>query len=259
MSDFPQEDRAALPPVMREVDIEEHLGDGLDPSLVFQDSTGEVMRLGDFFDGKKPILLILAYFRCPMLCGLVLRGTVTGLSKLPFRLGDDYRALTVSFDPRDTPAEAAHKKETTLADMPQGSHGPSWPFLVGQVAQIRSLADTLGFRFAYDARTEQYAHPAAVFVLTPQGRISRYLYGTDPSPRDLRLALVEAASGKIGTIVDRILLTCYRYDPATRRFGPFIRGFMRIGATMILAAVAVLMVALFRADRMRRLRVRGSQ
>jgi protein SCO1/2 len=243
---------------MREVDIEEHLGDGLDPSLVFQDSTGKVVRLGDFFDGQKPILLTLAYFRCPMLCGLVLHGTVAGLSKLPFRLGDDYRALTVSFDPRDTPAEAARKKESTLAGMPPGSQAASWPFLVGPTEQIRMLADSLGFRFAYDARTEQYAHPAAVFVLTPQGRISRYLYGTDPTPRDLRLALVEAAAGRIGTIVDRILLTCYRFDPATRRFGPFIRGFMRIGAVMILGTVTVLLAALFRAERMRRARAQGA-
>jgi protein SCO1/2 len=216
------------------------------------------VRLGDFFDGQKPILLILAYFRCPMLCGLVLHGTVAGLSKLPFRLGDDYRALTVSFDPRDTPAEAARKKESTLAGMPPGSHATSWPFLIGPAEQIRALADSLGFRFAYDARTEQYAHPAAVFVLTPQGRISRYLYGTDPTPRDLRLALVEAAAGRIGTIVDRILLTCYRFDPATRRFGPFIRGFMRIGAVMILGTVTVLLAALFRAERMRRARAQGA-
>jgi protein SCO1/2 len=243
---------------MREVDIEEHLGDGLDPSLAFQDSCGRAVRLGDYFGDSKPIVLTLAYFRCPMLCGLVLRGTVAGLGKLPFRLDDEYRALTISFDPHDTPAEASHKRETTLLGMPHRGDPDSWPFLVGQPDQIRALADSLGFRFAYDERTGQYAHPAAVFVLTPQGRISRYLYGSDPSPRDLRLALIEAASGKIGTIVDRVLLTCYRFDPATRRFGPFIRGFMRIGGVMILAAVAVLLTALFRAERMRRARAEGA-
>jgi protein SCO1/2 len=258
MSDSPRDESTTLPPVMREVDIEEHLGAGLDPSLAFQDQAARVVRLGDYFRGTKPIVLTLAYFRCPMLCGLVLRGTVASLGKLPFRLGEDYRALTVSFDPRDTPAEAAHKQDTTLVAMPYRSEPESWPFLVGQPAQIGTLADSLGFRFAYDERTGQYAHPAAVFVLTPEGRISRYLYGTELSPRDVRLALIEAASGKIGTIVDRILLTCYRFDPATRRFGPFIRGFMRIGGVMILAAVALLLAALFRAERLRRARVEGA-
>jgi len=252
MIDRRPDEATALPPVMREVDIEEHLGDSLNPSLAFQDQTGKLVHLGDYFRDDKPLVLTLAYFRCPMLCGLVLRGTVTSLRKLPFRLGDDYRALTVSFDPHDAPSEAAHKRETTLLAMPYRSDPESWPFLVGQHAQIRALADALGFRFAYDERTGQYAHPAAVFVLTPDGRISRYLYGTELSPRDVRLALIEAASGKIGSIVDRILLTCYRFDPATRRFGPFIRGFMRIGGVMILAAVGLLLVALFRAERQRR-------
>ena len=164
----------------------------------------------------------------------------------------------MSFDPHDTPAEAAHKQEATLLALPWRGDPASWPFLVGQPEQIRRLADSLGFRFAYDERTGQYAHPAAVFVLTPDGRISRYLYGTEFSPRDLRLALIEAASGKIGTIVDRILLTCYRFDPATRRFGPFIRGFMRIGGVMILATVAVLLAALFRAERRRRAEAEGA-
>jgi len=258
MSDPRQDAATALPPIMREVDIEEHLGDGLDLSLVFQDSSGAVVRLGDYFRDQKPVVLTLAYFRCPMLCGLVLRGLVTTMGKLPFRVGDDYRALTVSFDPHDGPAEAAHKQETTLTALPWRTDASSWPFLVGQPEQIRRLADALGFRFAYDERTGQYAHPAAVFVLTPDGRISRYLYGTESSPRDLRLALIEAASGKIGSIVDRILLTCYRFDPATRRFGPFIRGFMRIGGVMIFAAVAILLAALFRAERRRRAEAEGA-
>jgi protein SCO1/2 len=253
VSDPRRNEVTALPPVMREVDIEEHLGRRLDPSLAFRDWTGKSVRLGDYFDDRRPIVLTLAYFRCPMLCGLVLQGTVRGLGKLPFRLEDDFRALTVSFDPRDDPGEADRKRQTTLAALPYSAQAGSWPFLVGGAEQIRSLADALGFRFAYDAASGQYAHPAAVFVLTPEGRISRYLYGTDPSPRDLRLSLVEAAAGKVGTIVDRVLLTCYRFDPATRRFGPFIRGFMRIGAAMILAAVTLLVALLFRAERRRRI------
>jgi protein SCO1/2 len=258
MSGAARDDATVLPPVMREVDIEEHLGDRLDPSLAFRDQAGRVVRLADCFRDRKPVVLTLAYFRCPMLCGLVLRGTATSLGKLPFRLGEDYRAITVSFDSRDTPAEAAHKQQTTLLALPYPTESESWPFLVGEPEQTGALATSLGFRFAYDERSGQYAHPAAVFVLTPDGRISRYLYGTEPSPRDLRLALIEAASGKIGSIVDRILLTCYRFDPATRRFGPFIRGFMRIGGVMILAAVALLLAVLFRAERARRTRLEGT-
>ncbi len=240
-----------LPPVAQEVDIEEHLGDKLDFRLAFTDGSGKRVVLGDFFRDGKPVILTLAYFRCPMLCGLVLRGLVSTLSELKFDLGQEYRALTISFDPKDRPDEAARKQATTLSSLQRRAHAEDWPFLVGDTNEVRALAAALGFRFAYDERSEQYAHPAVVFVLTPDGRISRYLYGTEFAARDLRLALVEAASGRIGSIVDRVLMTCYRFDPATRRYGPFIRGFLRIGALFILVAVATLLIALFRADRRR--------
>jgi protein SCO1/2 len=235
----------ALPSVARAVDLDEQLGRRLDPSLAFTDTDGKRVRLGDDVTGTAPIVLILAYYRCPMLCGLVLRGVVDGMNHLTLHLGEDYRALTVSFDPRDTPERARAKRASTLAGLARQPGSPSaWPFLVGDESQSRALADAVGFRYAYDARTDQYAHPAAAIILTPDGRISRYLYGTSFSARDLRLALVEAGEGKTGTIVDRVILTCYQYDPAARAYGPFVVGFMRIGGGIILALVSGLLIAL---------------
>lgn len=243
---------AAPPPAAREADLEEHLGRTLDPALSFTDEQGRPVRLGDSLTGAAPVVLVLAYYRCPMLCGLVLRGVVDGMRQLEWGLGREYRALTVSFDPRDTPEAAREKQASTLAGLgPRAIDDRAWPFLVGQEPQIRALADAVGFRYAYDERTDQYAHPAAAIVLTPSGKISRYLYGVTFSPRDLRLALIEAGEGRTGTIVDRLILTCYRYDPAARAYGWFVLGFMRAGGVVILATVSGLLFVLFRGERRR--------
>jgi protein SCO1 len=244
------EERAApLPPAVRDVDLEERLGGRVDPALGFTDMRGRPVRLGDYLSGGKPVLLVLAYYRCPMLCGLVLHGLVDGLKELSFTLGEEYRVLTVSFDPRDRPEAARAKRDSTLAGLGAPADTAEWPFLVGAEPQDRALADELGFRYAYDPATDQYAHPAAIFALTPDGRVSRYLYGVSFPPRDLRLALLEAGEGRIGTIVDRVLLTCYHYDPTSRRYGPYILGFLRLGAAVIMTAVALLVVLLFLGER----------
>ncbi|AUX44139.1 hypothetical protein SOCE26_056010 [Sorangium cellulosum] len=233
---------AAAEPPAREADIDERLGHAIDTALPFTDMAGRRAPLAEHFDGQRPVLLVLAYYRCPMLCGLVLRGLVSGMAKLDYRLGEQYRALTVSFDPRDTPAAAERKRTSTLAGLGGGAAGRAdWPFLTGDVPEIRALAGDLGFRFAYDADTDQYAHPAAVFVLTPDGRVSRYLYGVQFSARDLRLALLEASGGQVGTAVERVLMTCYRYDPASRRYGPYVAGFLRLGAAAILTSVCAML------------------
>jgi protein SCO1/2 len=207
---------------------------------------GRPVTVGEALPGDKPAVVVLAYYRCPMLCGLVLQGLVAGLKGVGLRLGQDYRVLTVSFDPRDTPGAARRKRESVLAGLGGAASDPrAWPFVVGAEPSIRALAGELGIRYAYDPRTDQYAHPAAAVVLTKEGRISRYLYGVEYAPRDLRLALVEAGQGRTGTIVDRVLLTCYRYDPASRRYGPFVVGFLRIGGALILATVILLVATLF--------------
>lgn len=242
-----------LAPVVRDVDLEEHLGQSIDPSLQFTDMNNRRVVLADYFTGNKPVILALAYYRCPMLCGLVLHGLAKGMKPLDMKLGEQYRTLTVSFDPRDTPNDARQKRASVLGELDLTTDvGEAWPFLVGAEPEIRRLADNLGFRYVYDAKTDQYAHPTALFVLTGRGRISRYLYGVDFSPRDLRLAILEAGEGKIGTIVDRILLTCYHFDPVSRTYGPFIVGFIRLGAVLILITVALLLSLLFWGERRRR-------
>jgi protein SCO1/2 len=245
-----------LPPAAREADLDERLGQPVRAAIALTDMDGREARLSDYLGDGKPLLLVLAYYRCPMLCGMVLNGVVAGLARIPLRLGEDYRALTVSFDPRDRPEAASAKRASVVAALARarGSEAPpakeAWPFLVGEEREVRALADDLGFRFAYDEATDQYAHPAAIFILTPEGRISRYLYGVDFPARDLRLALVEASGGRIGGIVDRVLMTCYRYDPALRRYGPAITGFFRIGGVAIFATVTALLAVLWRRSRL---------
>jgi protein SCO1 len=248
---------AQIPPAAQEVDIEEHLGRAIDKELELTDAAGARVRLGDYLSDGKPLLLVLAYYRCPMLCGLVLRGVALGLKGLDAPLGRDFRALTVSIDPTDTPTAAAEKQRSTIAFLGRNEAKDAWPFLVGEQASIKALADALGFRFAYDPSTLQYAHPAVIFAITPDGRISRYLYGSTFSPRDLRLALVEAGAGKTGSIVDRVLLTCYRYDPTSRRYSPYILGFIRLGGALILAFVTGLLVVLWVGERRRRRALRA--
>jgi protein SCO1 len=242
-----------LPSIVGNVDIDEHLGQPIDRSLAFTNMNGKRVRLSEYFSDGKPVLLVLAYYRCPMLCGLVLNGVVEGLKKFDWKLGNQYRVLTISFDPRDTQESAAQKRESTLSALGEVAQTKEWPFLIGEESKSQALADNLGFRFAYDPRTDQYAHPAAIFALTADGRISRYLYGVQFSTRDLRLALLEASEGKIGTIVDRILMTCYRFDPTSRKYGPFIFGFMRLGAIVILFTVSTVLLLLWRGERLRRL------
>jgi protein SCO1 len=234
------------------VDIDEHLGRRIDTALEFTREDGARVRLADYFSDGRPVLLVLAYYRCPTLCGLVLRGVVEGLKDLDFKLGQQYRALTLSIDPRDAPEAAGQKQASTLSGLGQPDMAAAWPFLIGEEAASRALADALGFRFTYDASTDQYAHPAVLFALTPDGRISRYLYGVHFSARDLRLSLIEAGQGKTGSIVDRVLLTCYRYDPSSRRYDPYIFGFMRLGAIVILAVIAGMLGLLWRGERRRR-------
>jgi protein SCO1/2 len=234
-------------------DLEEHLGARLPLEQPFVDQDGRHVRLADQFRDGKPVLLVLAYFRCQLLCDLVLRGAVQGIGRQGLQLGRDFRALTISFDPRDTPGAASLKQHGYLQSMNRLDALPAWPFLVGEEPAIRALAKALGYIYAYDAATDQYAHPAAVFVLTPDGRISRYLYGVELRGLDVRLALDEAGRGRIGTLVDRVLLTCFRYDPSTRRYAVYVRGVMQGGSLLVLLLVAGGVGGLWWRERRRRI------
>lgn len=236
------------PAILREVGFDQRLGESvpLDPEL--RDETGKLVRLQDYF-GRRPVILSLAYYRCPMLCPMTLNGLVMGLGVVSLRLGDDYTVLTVSIDSRETADLAAEKKDLTVKRFSRPGAASGWHFLTGSEDSIRRLTESVGFRYAYDAARDQYAHPAGVVILTPQGRIARYLYGIEPAPRDLQLALVEASANQIGSLADQLLLFCYEYDPASGTYGAIALRAVRIGGVATVLALAAALGLSLRRER----------
>jgi protein SCO1/2 len=225
-----------VPPPLRDVRIEEHLGTALPRAAALRQIDGTPVALGSFFDGRRPVVLTLFYTRCPMLCGLVLDGTARAIRGSARRLGVDYRAVSLSIDPNDTP-DAIAARRTALA-LPEHAADDAWTFLRGDEHALRAVADALGFAYRYDAAARQYAHPAVAFVLTPDGRISRYLYGFDPTPAALDAALAAAAAGQVGQGgIQQLLLQCYRYVPVLRRHAGAVRALLAGGGALILLGV----------------------
>jgi protein SCO1 len=225
---------AVLPPILKGINFEQRLGSLIPLDATFQDENGKTVQLGSYF-GKKPVVLILAYYRCPMLCTLVMDGAAKAFRQLSFDLGDQFDALTVSFDPRDTPADSktAQEKYIQVYGHPDAVDG--WHFLTGQKGQIDRLTDAVGFHYAYDPRTGQYVHTAGIVVITPQGKVAQYFYGVTFDPQFLRLALVQSSKDKIGSVVDQILLYCCTYNPDTGRYQATIARVLQIaGALTIL-------------------------
>jgi cytochrome c oxidase subunit 2 len=240
------------PPVkFSDVHFDQRLDEQVPMDLNFRDESGQTVRLGDYF-GKKPVILSLVYYECPMLCTQVLNGQVTSLRGIAFNVGEQFNVVTVSFNPRETPALAKAKKEMYLSRYGRPGAEEGWHFLTGDPKAIASLADSVGFHYIYDALLNQYAHASGIMVLTPQGRISRYFYGIDYSPRDLRLGLVEASAGKIGTPVDQIMLLCYHYDAATGKYGVMVTNSLRIGGIIIVLLIVTLFFLLQRRVRRRK-------
>lgn len=231
------------------IGVDEHLGASVPRESVFEDTAGNKVRLGDLLDGTRPVLLVLAYERCPKLCGLVLRGAAKAVKGLGWRPGEELRAVTVSFDAEESRDLARAKQATLLEEVGIPGSVEAWPFLVGREPEIRALTDAIGFRYYRDPASGELAHPAVVVVLTPGGRISRYLYGIDFSPRDLKLALVEAGAGKTGSAFERVLLRCYRWDGTTHRYEVAVLGVMRATGAAIGAVVLGLVGALWRRER----------
>lgn len=240
----------APPGPLSEVRFDQRLDAQVPPDLVFQDESGASVRLGDFF-GRKPIILTLNYFACPMLCPLALEGLVRSLRPLSFSVGEEFEVLTVSFDPRETPALAASAKGKHLHAYGRPRAEAGWHFLTGPKEAIRSLSETVGFNAVYDAERQEYAHAAGIIVLTPQGRVARYLFGVDVPTRDLRLALVEAAAGTIGSPADRLLLFCYRYDPATGQYTMAVMRTLRLAGLATLLGFGGFLLTMFRRERSR--------
>ncbi|MBI5543523.1 MAG: SCO family protein [Deltaproteobacteria bacterium] len=240
-----------VPRALQEVGIEERLGQKIPGDVTFQDPQGRPVRLADRLGRGKPIVLTLVYYDCPMLCGQLLGGLTAGLRETGLLLGRDYEALTVSFNPRETSALASARQGHFLQALGRPEAREAWPFLVGQPQDIDRLAESVGFRYRWDAGTRQYAHVALAFVVAPDGTISRYLYGVRFPERDLRLALVEAGDGKVGTTVDRVLLKCFRWDPASRRYALFVSTYLRVGGLLVFLGLSTLLVTLVRRERRR--------
>ena len=236
------------PAALRDVGFDQRLGEALPLDVALRDEAGRDVRLGDYF-GKRPVVLSFVYYDCPMLCTLTLNGLTAALGVLSFDAGREFEIVTVSFDPRDTPAAAAKKKQTYLARYKRPSAGAGWHFLTGKPEDIARLTRAVGFRYAWDQETKQFAHPAGIVVATPEGKIARYLFGIEYAPRDLRLALVESASGKIGNPIDDVALYCYTYDPMTGRYGMAIMRLVRLGGVVTVLVLAGFVVSMLRRER----------
>src|SRR5579863_7833238 len=235
------------PPRLENVGIEQHLDAQVSPDLTFRDETGKIVKLGDYF-GRKPLILNLVYYNCTMLCGEALAGLSSAMRLVKFDLGNEFDVITVSFDPRETPAMAAAKKIDYVKRYGRPNAAAGWHFLTGQPESINALTKTVGFQYQYDAKSNQYAHATAIMVLTPQGRISRYFYGVDFPPKDLRMGLVEASQGKIGNAVDAVLLYCYHYDPETGKYGAMVANILRLAAAATILIMGVFLFILWRLD-----------
>ena len=239
---------AGLPAPLREVGFDQKLGDDLPLDLVFRDADGRPVTLGQYFDGR-PVALSLVYYDCPMLCPLTLSGLAQSLKPLELSVGEDFQVVTVSFDPTETPATARAARDRYLPLYGRAGARDGWHFLTGDAAAIARLAEAVGFRYAYDEERGEYAHAAGLVVLTPEGRIARYFFGTDHPARDLRLAFVEATDGAIGNPIDQVLLYCFHYDPATGRYSAATWNLVRAGGALTILALAVFLVVMLRRER----------
>lgn len=234
--------------VVANVAIDQKLGARVPLDLPFRDETGAAVRLSDFVS-HKPVVLSLVYYRCPGLCTMTLNGMSRAFKPLKFSAGDEFTVVTVSIDPKETHALAAEKKAEYVKAYGRAGAAEGWHFLTGDETPIRALAEAVGFRYVYDPDTDQYAHSAGIMVLTPDGRVARYYYGLEYSSRDLRWGLVEAAEGRIGSLVDAVNLLCFAYDPTTGRYGVPIMRAVRAGAVLTMAALGGFIFLMLRRER----------
>jgi len=235
--------------ILKDVRIDQRLDNQIPLDTMFVDEHGKDVALGTYF-GQRPVVLAMVYYNCPMLCTLVMSGMVSSLDTMNLMAGRDYEVVAVSFNPGEPPSLAANTKAAMVKRYGRRGGDDAFHFLTGREENIKRLADAIGFHYAWDPKINQYAHPAALTNLTPQGRVSRYLFGVDFAPRDFRLALVEASNGKIGTVLDQAMLYCYHYDPFTGKYGVAIMNLIRLaGALTVVAAGSWILLALRRERR----------
>jgi protein SCO1/2 len=222
----------ATPRELRSVKVDEQLDAQVPLDASFHDIDGKTVRLGDLIDGKRPTLLTFAYFNCPVLCSLILNSAASSMAKIPWTIGQEFDVITISIDPHETAERARSKREGLLSSYgrPEAAHG--WHFLMGDEAQIARVTDAVGYRFHYDDETKQFAHPGTLVLVQPNGRVSRYLYGLEYPPNDLRMGLLEASQGKLISTTEQVLLFCYRYDAHQGRYVIMANRVMQIGAAL---------------------------
>jgi protein SCO1/2 len=234
-----REDSASMMPApLKDATFRQQLDTRLPMDLPFRDEAGNAVRLGDYFTGTRPAILAFVYYQCPMLCTQVMNGISSALTALPFTAGEDFDVVLVSFDPRDTPAMAAEKKKAHMEYWSAEKTAGAWHFLTGDEASIAAATKAAGFTYSWDESTQQFAHVSGVLVVTPDGRLSRYFYGIEYSPKELRLALVDSGQGKIGSVVDELLLYCFHYNPESGRYGLLVMNLIRLGGVLTLACLA---------------------
>jgi protein SCO1 len=248
---YPQSPMPSAPPptskpkVLEDVGIDQRLGEQVPLDLTFRDETGRDVRIGDYFK-EKPVVLALVYYDCPMLCHEVLTGLTRSFEHLNFSVGKEFEVVTVSFDARETPQMAVREKDNYINRYKRAGAADGWHFLTGDQQSIDRLTQAVGFKYAYDEETKQFAHASGIMVLTPQGKLARYFYGVEYQPKDLRLGLVESSENKIGSAVDQILLYCYHYDPTTGKYGPVVMNMLRLAGVITLLAIGALFVVMRR-------------
>jgi protein SCO1 len=235
------------PPGLKNVGIQQNLNDQIPPNLAFRDETGASVTLADYF-GRKPMILNLVYYKCPMLCSEVLAGLASALKPMKLDVGKDFDVLTISFDPRETPQDATASKAEYLKRYGRPGAEKGWHFLTGPQVSIDALTKAAGFQYEYNQQTGQFAHSTAIIVLTPEGKIAQYYYGVEFPSKDLRLAMVQASQNKIGTVVDQILLYCYHYDPGAGKYGLIVSRVLRLAGIATMLILGGFMIIMFRRD-----------
>jgi protein SCO1/2 len=240
------------PDDLKNVGIDQRLDQPVPLELEFKEETGKTVKLGDYFQSGRPVILNLVYYTCPMLCGEELAGLSSALGVLRFTPGNEYEVVTVSINPDETPEVAAERKKVFVDRMNERrekkSDGTGWHFLTGQQAEIQQLADAVGFHYKRDAGTGQFIHSAAIMIVTPQGKLAQYYYGVEYSPKDLRLGLIEASRNKIGNLVDQIQLYCFHYDPKSGRYGATITSLLRLGGAATVLLLGGLLIVMYRRE-----------
>lgn len=236
-----------LPPELQGIGIDQKLNAALPLDTEFTNADGQMVPLGTYFH-QGPVLLALVYYTCPMLCSQILQGVVSGLKPLSLRPGRDFNVVAISFDPRDTPAEARKERQEYSRRYSKKDGIAGWNFLTGSPESIRAITEAVGFHYRWDEKSQMFIHASGVMVVTPEGRLARYFYGVEYEPKDLKLGLVEASNGKIGSLVDTVLLFCYHYDPSTGKYSTAVLNLLRAAGVLVLLILSVALFKLWRHD-----------